>query len=782
MSLTSEKSHGLILAGVTMTSMAGLIIELALTRLFSVLFYYHFAFMAISVALLGLGAGGLFSYWIVGPAADTDALWNKLAKLSAIDALVTIAALAVILRMQISVATINAATLVPLSVVYFAAMAPFFFSGVILSVVIARTVKQAGAIYFADLGGAGLGGLLLIPLLNFMGGPNTILFAAFLWALASVLWSYLGGGRWKAWTVLPLLLALLIGGNVRFHYIDVKSAKGYLLNQEVFSKWNSFSRVGLSNIQEGMYIRIDADAATPIATVPLHDRDFWVPELNKYGAGMVHRLEQRFHPGSTTLVIGPGGGYDVARALTAGSKSVTGVEINPIIINDIMRNVGLEMSNRLYERPDVHIVIEDGRSYARRSPDHYGAIQATLVDTWASTAAGAFALTENNLYTVDAFREYLRHLDPDGMLSITRWEFETPREALRLISLGIEALHAEGAADPAKHFVVLVDGQLSHTGARATMLMKRSPFTVEELAAVREDIKGSVMSPLYLPDASIDSPFTALLRAPDTRAYENAYPYDITPVWDNRPFFFFNVRTGDMLKMWAGKETMDLKVNLGLLMLMFTMVLSVVAVGLFLVLPARLSTRLPHTPGVTKWLLFFATIGLAYILVEVAFIQKFVLFLGHPTYALTVAVFILLVSSGLGSFWTRRFDEYAIATRLPGLLAAAAVLLGVLAATVTPLLTALVSLPLLGRVAVAAVLLAPAGFLMGTAFPSGLRLAGRVEPACLQWAWAMNAATSVLGSLLAVFVSIHWGIWQTMALGAICYLCASTLARFSAVR
>ena len=775
MSLTSEKPHRLILAGVAITSMAGLIIELALTRLFSVLFYYHFAFMAISVALLGLGAGGLFSYWIVGQ-GELGTLWPKLARLSAINAVVTIAALAVILRMQISVATINAKTLLPLGAVYFSAMVPFFFSGVVLSVVIARTVKQAGAIYFADLGGAGLGGLLLIPLLNFMGGPNTILFAAFLWAVSAVLWSHLGKGKWRFWTLVPLALVLVMGGNARLHYLDVKSAKGYLLNQEIFSKWNSFSRVGLSNITEGMYIRIDADAATPIATVPLSDKTFWNDELKKYGAGMVHRLEQRFHPGATTLVIGPGGGYDVARALTAGSSRVTGVEINPIIINDIMLGVGLNLSHRLYQRPDVHIVIEDGRCYTRRSPEHYGAIQATLVDTWASTAAGAFALTENNLYTVDAFREYLRHLEPDGMLSITRWEFETPREALRLISLGMEALRAEGAADPSRHFVVVSDGQLSHLGARATMLMKRSPFTKDELAAVEEDMKDTDMHPLFLPNRVLPTPFTELLHAPDAAAYQNAYPYDITPVWDNRPFFFFNVRTGDMLKMWAGKETMDLKVNLGLLMLMATMVLSVVAVALFLLLPARLSRRLPDSPAVRRWLFFFATIGLAYILVEVAFIQKFVLFLGHPTYALTVAVFILLVSSGIGSFWTRRFDEAAMAKRLPGLLAATAGFVGLLAASVTPLLTALVSLPLPGRVAVAALMLAPAGFLMGTAFPSGLRLAGRVDAGCLQWAWAMNAATSVLGSLLAVFVSIHFGIWQTMALGAICYLAASSIA------
>src|SRR5204862_3677672 len=155
------------------------------------------------------------------------------------------------------------------------------------------------------------------------------------------------------------------------------------------------------------------------------------------------------------LVIGPGGGYDVARAVSAGSRQVTGVEINPIIINDIMLGVARQESNGLYQRPDVKIVVEDGRSYVRRSPEHYGVIQATLVDTWASTAAGAFALTENNLYTVDAMREYIRHLEPDGMVSITRWEFEQPRETLRLVALGRQALIEEGIADPTLHFAVI---------------------------------------------------------------------------------------------------------------------------------------------------------------------------------------------------------------------------------------------------------------------------------------------------------------------------------------
>ncbi len=740
--------------------MASLLIELALTRLFSVLLFYHFAFMAISLSLLGLGAGGLLSYWIAGD-RPLEKLWTRLTWLAAAYAVMTVGVLLVVVRILTWTDSLNAA----LTVLYFVSTIPFVFAGVILSLLLSRTSEFAGSVYFADLAGAGCGCLLLIPLLNWLGGPNALLCAAVAAAISAVIWSALGGGDWRRWILLPVLLVVIIAANKQVPFLDVVRAKGQDFSKENFSKWNSFSRVGLTDI----YIRIDADATTRVADIPLTNGEFWRDAAQRYGPGLVYWI----HPGASALIIGPGGGFDVGRALAMGSKDVTGVEINPIIINDIMLGVARKSSHEIYLRPEVNIVVEDGRSFVRRSPRRYGVIQATLVDTWASISAGAFTLTENNLYTVEAFQEYLRHLEPDGILSITRWEFKQPREALRLLSLGVEALRSEGVTDPAKHFVVIIDGQLSEMGTSATMLMKRSPWTAEELAAVRS----GGTTPICMPDQRFDNAFDQLLHAADRDAFYRAYPYDVTPVYDNRPFFFFNVRTSGLLDMWTGGETMDRKVNTGLLMLLAVLAASTLGVILFLLVPARLSARLPREPGVSRWLLYFCAIGLAFILVEVAFIQKFVLFLGHPTYALTVAVFWLLAASAIGSYWTRSFSEETVRARLPRLLLGAAAIVALLSAGVTPLLTALVSWPLSARIAVAAVLLAPAGFLMGTAFPCALRLCGRSFPGALQWAWTMNAATSVLGSALAVFLSIHMGIWQTMICGGACYVVAAVLAR-----
>ena len=195
-------------------------------------------------------------------------------------------------------------------------------------------------------------------------------------------------------------------------------------------------------------------------------------------------LANVLRPHGEFAIIGPGGGVDVLRAVANGSPSVTGIEINPIIATTIMRGRYADYSQHLYQRPDVHIHVTDGRSFLRSTPQHFDVVQMTLVDTWASTAAGAFALSENNLYTVEAFREYFDHLKPDGMIAITRWEFQHPREALRVVAVAMEALHRLGVADPARNFIVASQGSLDEDGIPVVVLAKKTAFTPAEEEAV----------------------------------------------------------------------------------------------------------------------------------------------------------------------------------------------------------------------------------------------------------------------------------------------------------
>ena len=420
------------------------------------------------------------------------------------------------------------------------------------------------------------------------------------------------------------------------------------LESESFVKWNSFSRVAVT--RRG-YIIIDADATTWIAG---YDFDNLAPrnrhDLLTAGPGLPYVLR----PGAKTLIIGPGGGMDVARCLASGSKDVTGVEINPIIATTIMREKFLDRSQGIYLRPEVHIVVEDGRSFVRRSHEKYQVLQATMVDTWASTAAGAFALAENNLYTVDAFRDYLGHLTDDGLIAFTRWTFNPPRESLRLVSLAMEALTQMGEPEPWRNVIVARQGRTD------TVLISRRPFSEADLARARSALAVPDISAVYLPGVvghGRGFEFAELLRSPDAFAYERSYPFDINPVTDNRPFFFYTVQPRDIWSFLSTgpREAIDFKVNSAVPLLFELMGISVVATLVILLLPPIvLGTRLPRQKGLLVFLLYFLFIGAGYILIEVALIQKFVLFLGHPTYALTVVIFSMLISSGLGSYFSRR--------------------------------------------------------------------------------------------------------------------------------
>ncbi|HYM13546.1 MAG TPA: hypothetical protein VEU62_22590, partial [Bryobacterales bacterium] len=496
--------------GVAATSAATLLLELSLTRIFSVVLFYHFAFMAISLALFGLGAGAVCSYYC-GASRRPPALWSLLGYLSTVNMGVTVGALLIVLHQPVSIA-VNSSNAERLAVIYFASSAPFFLAGIVMSLAIAETIERVDRVYFWDLLGAGAGCLLLVPLLDLAGGPNTVLAAGVLYAAAAALWYGVADdrGRTRLSVALALLLALFCGVNLRTKWIDVRYAKGKALEPELFSRWNSFSRVAVERHPDGdVNIVIDADAATGIPQFAPDDPAPAVRhELERNGPSVPYRM----HPGARALIIGPGGGYDVARAIANGSKDVTGVEINPIIVNDIMKGRFAALSHNLYFRPEVRIEIEDGRSYVRRSREEYQVIQMTLVDTWASTAAGAFALSENNLYTTDAFVDYLQHLTGDGMLAITRWEFEPPRESLRVVSLGIEALRRINAPEPWRHFVIGRDNaqEVTGYGAKDTVVVKRTALTPEEIARARQAMKESGMAAIFLPDERIPNTFTEL--------------------------------------------------------------------------------------------------------------------------------------------------------------------------------------------------------------------------------------------------------------------------------
>ncbi len=719
---------------VALTTLATLLLELSLTRIFAVVFQYQFAFLAIPVALFGLGAGGICSCVV---SEWGGSLFRKLGVVSLVDAGLVLAAILFLLTRSADL------TAPERGLIYFLTALPFFGAGVILSLVTAATIERVGKICFFGLTGAAGGCLLLIVLLNTFGGPNTVIAVAVMLSAAAAIWFGLAGvkeGR-IASVFAALFLTMLIIVNTKYHFVDVRYARGQKIQAELYNRWNSISRVGLTKDAAGSTIHIDADASSAIADFDFnHLTPANINDLLHEGPGLAYEIR----PAARTLIIGPGGGGDVARALASGSRDVTGVETNPIIASTIMEKRFPQLSRGLYRRPDVHIQVEDGRSFIRRSNQKYQIIQVALADLRASREAGAFGLSGNILYTTDGFVDCLSHLTDDGLLVFTQWSFDPARESLRVVAVAMAALAQMGESDFARHVLAAREGE------KDTVIIARRPFSEADLVKARIAFEAAKMTPLWAPGDVPKNEFGQLLLTNDPVAWERNYPLDITPVGDNRPFFFF---------AGSGSQTF-----FEALAVSFAAVLAIL-----LLPPLLLGSKLSQERTGYGFLLYFLAIGAGYVLVAAALIQKFALFLGHPTYASTIVIFSMLISSAAGGFFSQRIVAGSNG-RLMAVLAAGGTLAALLALAAEPALAALMSLPPALKMLATVLIIGPAGFAMGIPFPAGLRILDARNRPWVRWAWSISAVASVFGSVGALLLALYSGLVQTMLAGGGLYL------------
>jgi len=768
------------LAGVSLISATLLMTELALTRIFSVIMYYHFAFLAISIALFGISASGVLAY-----TARRFFAPRPIDRLLAIAAVVytaaTIVALFFLVRLRVGLSYSPQNLRLMLSIYTLAAL-PFFTGGLVVTFAISRLTSRVNAVYAADLIGAAAGCLILIPLMNRLGAPGVVLAAA---ALSSVAATLFAAGALRApiavcgAAMVAIALGAQVSGRAAFDVVDTKGHKG---DRILFSKWNSFSRIGVYDRPHGdwslsaaydgprpdsRFMDIDSAASTPILRLngDLSNAQYLRYELTAIG----YHLTQ---PGFRALVIGPGGGRDLASALIFGAASVDGVEINPIIADDVMRDRFREYSGGIYTNPRVRIVVDDGRSFVRRTTDRYDVIQASLVDTWAATAAGAYTLTENTLYTVDAFDDYLDHLTDQGVLTITRWVFD----GLRLVSLAQEACAKRGW--DARDRIIIVRHERV-----ATFMLKRTPFSAGEVARARADAAQLGFEVLYAPgtapgderqdewvDGMPTGDYARLITVGDRERFYDTYRADIRPTSDDRPFFFHTTKLRDQLDVAFGRSMLF---GNGLSALLTLLTIAIALIALFVVGPLVVADRgVAHPRGWLAWLVYFGALGAGFMLIEVAVLQRFVLLLGHPVYSLTVTLFSLLLGTGLGAAWSRRFADDALrpaAARGLVTIAALAVLV-VLAGT--PVVNWAIPFARPVRIGIAVCLLVPIGIALGVPMPTGLRLLSARAPDLVAWAWGLNGALSVLGATLAIFIAMNWGFAVTLFTAGGIYLIA----------
>jgi hypothetical protein len=772
------------LAGISAVSAALLMTELALTRIFSVTMYYHFAFLAISIALFGLSASGVLIYVL----RHRLARWQTLDLLAAgalLHSVATLVSLAYLVRIRVGL-DYSPQNLFLMIAIYVLASLPFFTGGAVISLAFARLADRINVLYASDLIGAALGCLLLIPLLNRLGAPGVVMTAATL-SMAAALCFSAPETRWRvcfaALIILAVPTAAQLTGREPFAVADTK---GHLGDRVLFSKWNSFSRVAVYDRPHGdwslspsfngpriesLFMDIDSAASTPIVkgSGQLSDARYLRYELTALG---YHLVEQP--AGFSALVIGPGGGRDLLSALVFGATRVDGVEINPIIASDVMLDRFRAYSGGIYQDRRVTIHVDDGRSFVRRSPRRYDVVQASLVDTWAATAAGAYTLTENSLYTAEAFGEYMDHLTDRGLLTITRWVFD----GLRLVSLAQAACAARGL-DASKHLAIVRYDRV------ATFLLKKTPFTESEVAKLRQIAHDLEFTILYAPGIDSDpvaaepvemvrtgtsaADYRRLILAGDREKFLADYPLDIRPTTDDRPFFFHTTRLANQFDTAFGK-TMLFGNGLSALLTLFG--ISGALVVIFVVGPLVIGADRPGA-GWPAWLAYFGALGAGFMLLEVALLQQFVLLLGHPVYSLTVTLFSLLLGTGVGSFISRRIGPDRVKTITRRALGGIALVALAAPFLVPPLIDVAIPWPLPFRIGVAVAILVPLGVLLGMPLPGGMRLLAMRRPDIIPWGWGLNGAFSVVGATLAVFIAMNWGFSTALITAALVYATAA---------
>jgi hypothetical protein len=792
--LSPARGRHFLYGGLSLVALATLMFEILLTRIFSVTLWYHFAFMAISIAMFGMtvGALGIFLWPRLYTAVPSAVLLGHSAL-----GFAGLLVVSVGLHLLLPVGKVD---FMYLTLQYLLASLPFVSSGMCVSFALTKLPLPPGRLYAADLSGAALGCLLLIALMKLTDGLGAVFATAAIAALGGLTFLWPHGGRWRilAFALMAVFAVLAVGHTalarrqlspVRIHW-----AKGFPQPPPIYEKWNSFSRLavveaspvplgwGLSRTYhttrrvEQYWLLIDAAAGTLLTRF---DGDLDAVDYLKYDVtNLVHYLR----PAARVLVIGVGGGRDLLTALAFKQPHVVGVEMNEDIVDLLTRTFG-DFTGHLERYPEVRIVNDEARSFVARHPETFDIIHSNYIDTWAATAAGAFVLTENALYTLEAWTSFLRHLTPQGVLSVSRTYSDRHRhEAYRLITLARAALAAVGAERPADHLLVITDTPYP-TGpySMVNILVSRRPFLSQELRAMGDLCRRLGFEILLAPDTSFDAQFRAVATATNLRQLEEHLRLRLEPPTDDSPFFFNMLRLQDLLRGAVPFAMRDANLQavatLGVLLVIVCLLTAVC-----ILLPLGVRSRLIDLSGASPLLLFFAAIGCGFMLIEIALMQWLIIFLGHPVYGLSVILFALLISAGAGSLSIAHMPSAVVGQAEIKRLTLVLVAVSIVGLALPALLQHFASSTTPVRIGLAVAALLPLGGCMGMAFPLGMKLACQRAEILTPWLWGVNGATSVLASVVAVAIAITWSISISYWTGAACYLLAAIVFAAQSVR
>ena len=788
------------LAGVFLITLSLLTFQILQTRILSVIAWYYMAFFAISVAMLGMTVGAVWVY-LRRERFESAPLPVTLSNF-ALMAAVAMPASVIAQFCLITSLAFSLVTLVSWGLLLIAMAVPYVFSGVVVSLALTRSPFPTGEVYGVDLLGAASGCVAVIAILNVLDGPTAVIVAGVISGLSALAFAasaevterqILESKPWwrRPAPVVIALLALAVFNSlspIGFTPVLVKD-RIEIAGRTTYEKWNSYSRIRAQHPMLttpqlwGASPRLPANIQVPQAALTIdgaagssmYDYDGTLDSIAFLRYDLVN-LAYRLPDIHKSAVIGVGGGRDILSAHFFGVTDITGVELNPIFIYLHTRDPFYKRYSNLTALPNLKLHVDDARSWFAATREKFDLVQMSMIDTWAATGAGAFSLSENGLYTLEGWRAFLKTLNNNGIFTVSRWYSPGDvDETGRMIGLATAALLDAGVKDARPHLFVATAGNI------ATLVLSKSPFTEEQLHVLNDTVQDGGFSVLLAPD---HPPASDMLRqiteSQDIAALNrtaSASYFDLTVPTDARPFFFNQLRLFDVpslitivRRMKAGKLTHGViegnMIATGvLIMILF---LSIIAVMLTILVPLRSAAQECPRRLVVAGSLYFSLIGMGFMLAEIALLQYFSVYLGHPIYSLGVCLFSLILASGLGSLTSERLR---ITTRGKFVAWGAAVVayLVVLERVLPVVFQATTDRERLVRIGVSLAALMPLGFLLGFAFPTGMRLVEAVDKEPTPWFWGINGATGVLASVIGVMFSMAFGINVTILISAACY-------------
>ncbi len=812
------------LFALALLSAAALGYEILLVRLLSIIQWHHFAYMMISVALLGYGAAGALV------ALAQRALVRHFRAVFLVGALLfgicAIACFALAQRVAFNPLEIlwDPGQPLRLLLVYLLLFVPFFCAAVSVCLCFTRFNEQVHRIYSFDVLGAGLGSLAIIVVLFALSPVDALRLVGGTGMAAAALASF--ECRWhRPWLPVLLIAVAVAPASLPDAWIALRPSEYKELSQTLRIRnarvvAERSSPLGLVTVVESPSIpfrhapglSLNANMEPPPQLAVFTDGD-GLSALNRYDG----RREPLAYLGDLTsalpyhlldrpkvLVLGSGAGADVLQAIYHQASAIDAVELNPQVIG-LVQDRFAAFSGKPYSAPGVRVFASEARGFLSAHNEHYDLIQVALLDSFSTSSAGLYALSESYLYTVEAFRDYLRHLRPGGLLAITRWVTLPPRDIPKLLATTVAAMDGAGVQQPWRRLALI------RSWKTATLVVRNGEFDATAIAALRDFCHARSFDVEYYPGMQeaeanhynvLDQPYffdaAQALLGPDRDSFLARYKFDVRPATDDRPYFFHYFKWRSLPELLSLKAQGGLPLlEWGYPVLIATLLQATCAALLLIVVPlwamGRHNLRLPFVslaggvaasapPSGWRLGMYFLAVGFAFMFVEIAFIQKFILFLSHPLYAIAVVLCAFLSFAGLGSRYSQRMTAHAPhmtghgfpsrrgnhCRRAVGLVVAGICLASLLyLVALPPLLRLLMPLPDPARIAVLVLLMAPLAFLMGMPFPLGLGGVAARDKTLVPWAWAVNACASVVAAPLATLVAIHLG-FSAVVLVALC--------------